>query len=145
MTPLEFQKSMSSKGFNCSQIVFSYFAPRLGLDLNKALKISSGFGKGMQKSSICGVVTGAYMVLGLYYGNSLEDFDKTQLKKKLLEFDDEFAKISNSQICKEIVGVDLRDIDKVKEMAIKNPDFMIKCSDLVIDTIKIIEKIVKES
>ena len=73
MTALEFQREMSSKGCNCAQIVFSYFAEKNGLDINKALKISSAFGGGMGKGDICGAITGAYMALGLIYGNDLEN------------------------------------------------------------------------
>ena len=83
MTALEFQREMSSKGCNCAQMVFSYFAEKNGLDINKALKISSAFGGGMGKGDICGVITGAYMALGLIYGNDLENNDVDKLKAQL--------------------------------------------------------------
>ncbi len=145
MTPEQFQREMSSRGFNCSQIVFSYFAPRFGMNMTQALRISSAFGKGMGRGATCGVISGAYLVLGLIYGSGDKNTDRTLLKEKLKELDGEFSKISENRNCTQILGVDLRNIEQVKEMAIKNPDFMAICPDLVINTIKIIEKIIKES
>lgn len=141
MTALEFQKEMSSKGCNCAQIVFSYFAEKNGLDINRALKISSAFGGGMGKGDICGAITGAYMALGLIYGNDLENSDRSILKQKMKEFDIEFEKISNERRCEDILGVNVSDTEKVREFAKKNPDFKAVCPKLVINSIKIIESL----
>ena len=141
MTALEFQKEMSSKGCNCAQIVFSYFAEKNGLDINKALKISSAFGGGMGKGDVCGAITGAYMALGLIYGNDLENSDRSILKEKIKEFDLEFQKISMERRCEDILGVNVGDKEKVMEFAKKNPDFKAICPKLVINSIKIIESL----
>ncbi|WP_237036942.1 C-GCAxxG-C-C family protein [Mediannikoviicoccus vaginalis] len=141
MTALEFQREMSSKGCNCAQIVFSYFAEKNGLDINKALKISSAFGGGMGKGDICGAITGAYMALGLIYGNDLENSDRSILKQKLKEFDLEFEKISSERRCEDILGVNVGDTEKVREFAKENPDFKAVCPKLVINSIKIIESL----
>ena len=141
MTALEFQREMSSKGCNCAQIVFSYFAEKNGLDINKALKITSAFGGGMGKGDICGAITGAYMALGLIYGNDLENSDRSILKEKIKEFDLEFQKISMERRCEDILGVNVGDKEKVMESAKKNPDFKAICPKLVINSINIIEKL----
>lgn len=141
MTALEFQREMSSKGCNCAQIVFSYFAEKNSLDINKALKISSAFGGGMGKGDICGAITGAYMALGLIYGNDLENSDRSILKEKIKEFDLEFQKISMERRCEDILGVNVGDKEKVMEFAKKNPDFKAICPKLVINSIKIIESL----
>lgn len=141
MTALEFQREMSSKGCNCAQIVFSYFAEKNGLDINKALKISSAFGGGMGKGDVCGAITGAYMALGLIYGNDLENSDRSILKEKIKEFDLEFQKISMERRCEDILGVNVGDKEKVMEFAKKNPDFKAICPKLVINSINIIEKL----
>lgn len=141
MTALEFQREMSSKGCNCAQIVFSYFAEKNGLDINKALKITSAFGGGMGKGDICGAITGAYMALGLIYGNDLENSDRSILKEKIKEFDLEFQKISMERRCEDILGVNVGDKEKVMEFAKKNPDFKAVCPKLVINSIKIIESL----
>lgn len=141
MTALEFQREMSSKGCNCAQIVFSYFAEKNGLDINKALKITSAFGGGMGKGDICGAITGAYMALGLIYGNDLENSDRSILKEKIKEFDLEFQKISMERRCEDILGVNVGDKEKVMEFTKKNPDFKAICPKLVINSIKIIESL----
>lgn len=141
MTALEFQREMSSKGCNCAQIVFSYFAEKNDLDINKALKITSAFGGGMGKGDICGAITGAYMALGLIYGNNLENSDRSILKEKIKEFDLEFQKISMERRCEDILGVNVGDKEKVMEFAKKNPDFKAICPKLVINSINIIEKL----
>ena len=141
MTALEFQREMSSKGCNCAQIVFSYFAEKNGLDINKALKITSAFGGGMGKGDICGAITGAYMALGLIYGNDLENSDRSILKEKIKEFDLEFQKISMERRCEDILGVNVGDKEKVMEFAKENPDFKAVCPKLVINSIKIIESL----
>lgn len=141
MTALEFQREMSSKGCNCAQIVFSYFAEKNGLDINRALKISSAFGGGMGKGDICGAITGAYMALGLIYGNDLKNNDRSILKQKMKEFDIEFEKISGERRCEDILGVNVSDTEKVRGFAKKNPDFKAVCPKLVINSIKVIESL----
>lgn len=141
MTATEFQREMSSKGCNCAQIVFSYFAEKNGLDINQALKIASAFGGGMGKGDICGAITGAYMALGLIYGNDLENSDRSILKEKIKEFDLEFQKISMERRCEDILGVNVGDKEMVMEFAKKNPDFKAICPKLVINSINIIEKL----
>ena len=66
--------------FNCCQAVFMPFAQELGLDEEAARKIGAHFGSGMRMGSVCGALTGALMVLGMYgYGEAeaktfMEDF-----------------------------------------------------------------------
>ena len=57
-------------GFNCSQAVLGSYCEQFGLDCEKAYKVATGFGGGMHIDSVCGAVTGAFMVLGLKYGNT---------------------------------------------------------------------------
>jgi len=71
------------KGFNCSQAIFITYSQELGLNEEIASKIASPFGGGFASSGyICGVVTGALMVIGLKYGNTKPE-DK-EVKKKLI-------------------------------------------------------------
>ena len=52
--------------FNCCQAVFMPFAKELGLEEEQARKIGAHFGSGMRVGSVCGALTGALMVLGMY-------------------------------------------------------------------------------
>lgn len=59
------------EGYNCSQTVFAAFAPDFGISESDALKIAAGFGGGMgDMGKTCGALTGAFMVLGLRFGNT---------------------------------------------------------------------------
>jgi len=78
--------------FNCAQTVLSLFAEDLGLDEKTALKISSGFGGGMNCAETCGAVTGAYMVIGMKHGHFTNE---------------QFKAAHGSLICKELTGFDI--------------------------------------
>ena len=94
--------------FNCSQTVFSLFAPELGLDEKTALKIASGFGGGMACAETCGAVTGSYMVIGMKHGHSVPDPEKkAYTKMKIQKFNELFREEHGSLICKELIGFDI--------------------------------------
>ncbi len=94
--------------FNCAQTVFSLYAKELGLNEETALKISSGFGGGMNCAETCGAVTGSYMVIGLRHGNAVPDPEaKAFTKQKILEFNERFKRAHGSLICKELTGYDI--------------------------------------
>jgi C_GCAxxG_C_C family probable redox protein len=58
------------QGFNCAQAVLSAYAGLVGLELEKALRVATGFGGGLgRRGEACGAVTGAIMVLGLKFGS----------------------------------------------------------------------------
>ena len=95
--------------YNCAQTVFSLFAKDLGLEETTALKIASGFGGGMACAETCGAVTGAYMVIGMKYGNFKPyDFEgKANTKAFVRRFNEQFKKIHGSLVCKELTGFDI--------------------------------------
>jgi C_GCAxxG_C_C family probable redox protein len=58
------------EGYACSQSVLLAYADYFNLDIPTAKLISSSFGGGMGRLRMtCGAVTGAFMVIGLAYGN----------------------------------------------------------------------------
>ena len=73
------------EGYNCSQAVLAAYSEGFGVNLETAHKISSGFGGGMHLGSACGVVTGAFMVLGLKFANG-----KERPYNKVAEFAEKF-------------------------------------------------------
>ena len=84
------------KGYNCSQVIFSYYAKDLRLDEKIALKIASGLGAGMFEGHSCGTVVGAVMVIGLKYGFSKES-DLKEQKDVLIDKTIEFRKKFNEK------------------------------------------------
>lgn len=81
-------KALFMEGYNCSQAVVGAWAEDIGLDSETAYKIASGFGGGIGRMrEVCGAFTGAVMVLGLKFGNTIgsdreakgKDYERVQL------------------------------------------------------------------
>ena len=93
-------KALFMEGYNCSQAVVGAWAEDIGLDSETAYKIASGFG---------GAFTGAVMVLGLKFGNTIgsdraakgKDYERVQLFAK--RFKEELG--SDTIICRELLGL----------------------------------------
>ena len=131
-------------GLNCSQIVFSSFAERFGLDKDAALRIASGFGAGMGRMSLtCGAVTGAFMALGLKYGYASGESKESKEKIYALvrEFAEKFRAIHGSIECRELVGFDISTPDGYKE-ASDNGLFRTLCPQFVKSAVEIAEKMI---
>jgi C_GCAxxG_C_C family probable redox protein len=68
MTKKELAIHYFTHHFNCSQSVFTAFAPDFGISADESLKIACAFGGGMGRRQLtCCAVTGALMALGLKY------------------------------------------------------------------------------
>jgi C_GCAxxG_C_C family probable redox protein len=98
------------KGYNCAQAMLSEYGPELGLDRETALRVSGAFGGGMGKTgNICGVVTGALMVIGLKCA-SIDAKDKKAKKKTedtARRFISAFESKNGSIVCRELLGCDI--------------------------------------
>ncbi len=93
-------------GFACSQSILLAFSNRFGIDHEIAKRIASTFGGGMGRMrKTCGALTGAFMVLGLKYGNT----DPKDMEKKLnsyskvRELTTKFESIYGTTDCKKII------------------------------------------
>ncbi|MBD3291097.1 hypothetical protein GF337_19975 [candidate division KSB1 bacterium] len=143
MTKSDQAGELFAKGFSCSQVVFSTFAPELGLDFETAMKVSCGFGGGMaQTAATCGVVTGAIMVIGLKYGRvGKYDFSaKARTYQKVHEFMDKFTQRNQSLLCRDLLGDDMSTAegkDRLHERGIIRE----VCPGFVRDGVEILEEI----
>ena len=143
MLRIEEALSRFKEDFSCAQSIFSTYAPHYGLDRDKALKISTGFGGGMARSGrTCGAVTGAYMVIGLKYGMgvSKDTEAKENTYQVINEFSNQFQGNNGSLICKEILGCD---INTPEGMDYFNQNELLekKCFHCVKNTAEILEEI----
>ena len=102
-----------TNGYNCAQAVLGAICEGTGLDLDTALKLTSGFGGGVRCGEICGAVSGAVMAIGLKCGFYIEkDFNqKNFCNRKTYEFIERFKKANGSALCRELLGVDIRSPD----------------------------------
>lgn len=138
--------AMFKQGFNCSQIVVSHFAPRLGLDQDVALKIASGFGAGMGRMAhICGAVTGAFMVLGLKFGycDDVSADSKEDIYGRAQKFAEEFKAKHGFIMCRDLLGVDISNpagYAEAKERSL----FRTACPLYVSDAISILAKTINK-
>ena len=90
-------KALFMEGYNCSQAVVGAWAEDIGLDSETAYKIASGFGGGIGRMrEVCGAFTGAVMVLGLKFGNTIGNDRAAKVKEELG---------SDTIICRELLGL----------------------------------------
>ena len=133
------------KGFNCSQAVLGSYSKQFGLDCEKAFKVATGFGGGMRMGSTCGAVSGAFMVLGLKYGNTTaEDKEgKENTYKKVEEYTKRFKARNDSVMCRELLGCDLTTPEGMKEAQDKGL-FSSICPGMVREAVEILEEMMNE-
>lgn len=134
------------EGSNCSQAVISVYAEELGLSQNMALKIAQGFGGGMGRmAQTCGAVTGAFIVLGLKYGNT--DINDKEAKERIYglvrEFSHRFESRNSSIVCRELLGCDIS-TPKGVLAAKENGLFTSVCPKMVRQAVEILNEMINE-
>jgi len=110
MSHAEVAQATFKQHYNCAQAVLSAYAQELGMERGQALRVATGFGGGMGRlAATCGVVTGAFMVLGLKYGmiDSADQASKEKTYAAVQAFAQEFRARCGSLDCRDLLGVDL--------------------------------------
>jgi C_GCAxxG_C_C family probable redox protein len=127
-------------GCACSQAILAVYAESLGLSEQTALRIASGFGGGMRMGEACGVVTGAFMVIGLRYAadNCSAPEGRAEVCARILKFAESFRKRNGSILCRELLGCDISTPDGMKRAQELNL-FKTTCVKLVKDAVTILE------
>ncbi|MDD5434963.1 MAG: C-GCAxxG-C-C family protein [Nitrospira sp.] len=131
------------EGLSCSQAILSVFGKQFGIDHSMAMRLASGFGAGMGRmANECGAVTGAFMIIGLKYGNTTAQ--DREAKEKTYELVKEFAKRfkarNSSIVCKDLLGCDISTENGFQEAKQKGLISTI-CPKLVKDASEILEEI----
>lgn len=143
MTNVEDAISLFKKGFRCSQAILSTYGAQFGLDQELALKLASPFGAGMGSlGNTCGAVTGAFMVLGLKYGNSkVGDIKKKEKAYQITkEFVEKFKSRNGSIMCKELLDCDIS-TPEGRNKAFEDQLFIKVCPKVVQDSAEILEEL----
>ena len=138
MNKSEIAQALFKEGFNCSQSLLAAYGTDLGIERDIALKIAGAFGGGIGRmDETCGVVTGAFMIIGLKYG-AISAKDKTA-KTKTYEvsktFVSSFEALNNSVRCRDLLGFDLSSKPDSGKIISK------QCPKYVSDAVSIIEEI----
>lgn len=135
-----------NSGFNCSQSVLTAFCMDFGLDEKLALKIAGSLGGGMGHiGEACGAVTGAFLVLGLRYGQDDEEDKYAKALNYLMvkDFASRFRKLNGSISCKELLEYDISD-EKQLNAARETDIFRTKCAKYVKDAVMLLEEMLAE-
>jgi C_GCAxxG_C_C family probable redox protein len=140
--PVELAVARFGKGHSCAQAVFSAFAEQIGMDYQTAVKLTAGFGGGMGMGGVCGVVTGAYMAIGLKFGG-VEPKAKEQTAKLAREFAERFKARHRSLVCRDLLGCDVSTPEGRKISKEKNLHDTV-CTEIVRDAAKILSEILTQ-
>ncbi|MCD2493553.1 C-GCAxxG-C-C family protein [Lacrimispora sp. NSJ-141] len=127
-------KERHDKGFNCCQAVACTYCDLVGMDEETAFKACEAFGAGMGgMQGTCGAVSAAVFLAGLK--NSCGDLKRPVSKGKTYklskEIAEEFRKKNGSIICKELKGVETKQILR-------------SCEGCIMDAAEIIERLLFE-
>ena len=144
MNKVETAVSCFKGGFLCSQAILSTYGPDLGLAHETALKIAGPFGGGMARmGQTCGAVIGAFMLIGLKYGQS--DIEDDGAKEKAYELvrkmTDSFISRHGAIECRTLLGCDLGTTEGYA-YARSNDLFMTLCPKFVQDAAEIVEHLI---
>lgn len=135
-----------NNGYNCSQAVLGSYSEQFGLDCDKAFKVATGFGGGMRMSETCGAVTGAFMVLGLKYGNitTQNQQAKTRTYEMIEEYTTRFKSRNGSVVCRDLLGCDISTQEGRKKA--QNDDlFSTICPEMVKSAAEILEELLADN
>jgi len=135
--PVKTAQERFTQKFNCSQSVFSAYAPKFGIQDEIALKLASPFGGGTaHQGHICGAVTGALMVLGLQKGSATPE-TKDEAYRIAEEYIKRFQDLHGSILCRELTGYDISKPDEFQK-ARESRVFYEICPGLVKDAAELV-------
>lgn len=128
-----------------SQIVVGEFAEQLGYDRDEVTRIANSFGGGGFVGDLCGSLAGAYMVIGMKYGNDQHgNLEQDALcVAKLKELQAEWQKRREHRNCRDLLGYDFADPAQRQE-AMTSGKVMELCPGLVLDAIDILTDIINK-
>ena len=90
-------ENKSNTKMNCCESIVYNANTAYELKINdQGLKLTNGFGGGMGMKSICGALTGAYMVLGVFHKNNSA---RGEIRKSMKRLTDSFAEIFKDITC----------------------------------------------
>lgn len=132
------------QGYDCSQVVFSHVAEKLGMSKEMANKVAACFGGGMMQGETCGAFTGALMAIGLAYGHYEEEtllVQKERMMEKYAEFRKLYYERYTTNKCKELLGYDVSIADQLQE-ALESGKMLEFCPIVVEEIIKMVEEVI---
>lgn len=138
----EHAKNQFLKSMNCSQAILETYAPSMGMSVQQARKVAAAFAGGMGIGSVCGAVTGAYMVIGMKYGKTVDSDSHAdgETFKRVAELTKEFKARHKHIGCSELLEADMGTPEGIKKAANKGY-FTSRCPGYVKTAAEILDKI----
>lgn len=96
------------EGYNCCQAVVAAFSDRIGLPLELAVKLVSGFGAGMSRlREVCGAVSGVTFVANALcgYSDPKAAEEKATHYARIQKLAEKFREETGSIVCRELLGL----------------------------------------
>ena len=96
-------KALFLEGYNCAQAVAGAFAPEMGLSVDAAARLASGFGGGMGRMrEVCGAVSGMTLAASALrgYNDPKAGLEKTDTYAMIQELAGRFRAENGSIICR---------------------------------------------
>ena len=100
-------KALFLEGYNCAQAVAGAFAPEMGLSVDAAARLASGFGGGMGRMrEVCGAVSGMTLAASALrgYNDPKAGPEKTDTYAMIQELAGRFRAENGSIICRELLA-----------------------------------------
>ncbi len=115
--------------------MLDFLAEDIGISKDLAFRLGSLLGSGLNKGSVCGAITSAYISLGLKYGSDLP-----LTKEKMKEFDKEFLKLNEHTTCEDLLGANVT-IPEKREKIIASGIKRKVCPKAISTSIEILKKL----
>lgn len=146
MNHYEIAQDYFRRGFNCCQSVLLAFRQEIGLEEQRLLDLSGGFGGGAGSGELCGAITGGVMALGL-----LTPVDRAEpvqskrrsaaLARELQErFRARFARVRCHELLHETAGF----VPDDRTPAAKAMGLSKHCEIMVITAVELVEQLLAE-
>jgi C_GCAxxG_C_C family probable redox protein len=124
--------------------VLAGFGQKYGLDRETAFKLARAFGSGMGLGSVCGAVTGAFMVFGLGVQEAATEKDTRFRTYDLVrEFVRRFEARRGSILCKSLLGGLDPNTEAGRKEAMDRKLFTEVCPGFVEDAAEILEEMLR--
>ena len=123
-----------ANSYNCSQSVFSVFAPDFGISKDLGLRLAGPLGAGIaRRQETCGAVTGALLALGLKYGKGENgtDEDKKRAFAVAQDFMKDFEAEFGSIVCLHLLDNNCMDTEEGAAAIAKEDMFRTRCTKYV--------------
>ena len=128
-------------GLLCSQAILITYGREAGMDEQTALRIARPFGSGLARTAeMCGAVTGAMMVLGLYEQGQEEKQAKEDVYRRVQEFSRRFRERNGNLNCGELLGCHLGTAEG--QAHFHSEGLLKNCQKYVSDAAEILEELI---